>query len=97
MRRTIMGVIAAATLLLILGLGLSGCGPKPPCEGATVMQVQSAQDECAATTDQLDVAREERAQLEASVSETRSEISQLENAPSDLVRRLEELKKGSGR
>ncbi len=92
-----MGVIAAATLLLTLGLGLSGCGPKPPCEGATVTQVQSAQDECAATMDKLDAAREERAQLEAEVSETRSETAQLGGAPSDLARRLEELKKGSGR
>ena len=88
---------ALAAFLLILGLGLVGCGPKPPCEGATVTDVQSVQDECAAATDELEQARENRANLEVEVTETRSEIAALEGQPADLAGRLHDLKKGSGR
>ncbi len=97
MARKTMQFFAFAVLLLCLGLALVGCGPKPPCEGATVTQVQSAQDECAAATDQLNSARDDRAKLEADVASTKSEISQLEGKPADLADQLEELKKGSGR
>jgi septal ring factor EnvC (AmiA/AmiB activator) len=97
MARKTMQFFAFAALLLCLGFALVGCGPKPPCEGATVTQVQSAQDECAAATDQLNTARDERAQLEADVTATKAEISGLEGKPAELADRLEELKKGSGR
>ena len=33
---------ALAALLLVLGVALIGCGPKPPCEGADVTSVRSA-------------------------------------------------------
>jgi septal ring factor EnvC (AmiA/AmiB activator) len=88
---------ALAALLLVLGAALIGCGPKPPCEGADVTAVQSAQDECAAATGELDAARAERAGLEAEVASTRAEISALEGQPESLAARLHELKKGSGR
>ena len=91
------GFIALVALLLVLGLGLMGCGPKPPCEGASVTSVQSAQDECAAATDELAQAREERANLEAEVTDTKAEIAGLEGQPASLADRLHDLKKGSGR
>ena len=97
MARRTRGLLAFAAWLLILGTMLPGCGPKPPCEGATVTDVQSAQDECAAATDELEGARAERAELEAQVTETKSEIAQLEGTPSELADRLHDLKKGSGR
>ncbi len=84
-------------LILVVGAGLVGCGPKPPCEGADVTAVQSAQDECAAATDELDAARTERAGLEGEVAETRAEIVALEGQPGALAERLHELRKGSGR
>ena len=95
MAKRTAGFLALAAL--VLALGMAGCGPKPPCEGATVTQVQSAQDECDAATAELEAAREERAELEAQVTKTKSEISQLEGQPDALAHRLEELKKGSGR
>jgi septal ring factor EnvC (AmiA/AmiB activator) len=97
MARSMAGLLALALLLLVLGAGLSGCGPKPPCEGAAVTQVQSAQDECAAAEDELQAAREERAGLEAELTQTRSEMAGLEGKPAELERRLHDLKKGSGR
>ncbi len=97
MSRQTWGSVALAALLLVLGVGLVGCGPKPPCEGASVTSVQSAQDECAAVTDKLDTARASRADLEAELTETRSELSALEGQPAALAERLHELKKGSGR
>ncbi len=97
MARRNMLFVAFAALLLCLGIALVGCGPKPPCQGATVTQVQSAQDECAAATDQLNTARDGRAELEAEVASTKAEISQLEGQPAQLADQLEELKKGSGR
>jgi septal ring factor EnvC (AmiA/AmiB activator) len=97
MARSMAGPLALAALVLVLGFGLSGCGPKPPCAGATVTQVQSAQDECAAAEDGLETAREERAELEANLAETRGELAGLEGKPADLERRLHELRKGSGR
>lgn len=97
MARSVAGLLAFALLLLILGVGLSGCGPKPPCEGATVTQVQSVQDECATAQDELQAAREERADLEAEVAQAKSDIAELEGKPAELERRLHDLKKGSGR
>ena len=97
MARRTMWFLASAALLLTLGVALVGCGPKPPCEGATVTQVQSAQDECAAAEDELEAARSERAELEAEVATTKAEIAELEEQPADLADRLEDLRKGSGR
>jgi septal ring factor EnvC (AmiA/AmiB activator) len=97
MARSMAGLLALAFILLILGAGLSGCGPKPPCEGAAVTQVQSAQDECAAAKDELSAAREKRAGLEANLAQTRSELANLEGKPAELEHRLHDLKKGSGR
>jgi len=97
MARSVAGLLALATLLLILGLGLSGCGPKAPCAGATVTQVQSAQDGCASAEDELQAAREERADLEADLAQAKSDMSGLEGKPAELERRLHDLKKGSGR
>ncbi len=92
-----MRFFALAALLLVLGVALAGCGPKPPCEGADVTAVQAAQDECAAMNDELDGARDARADLEADVASARAEISALESQPGALAARLHELKKGSGR
>lgn len=97
MARKTVWFLASAALLLTLGVALVGCGPKPPCEGATVIQVQSAQDECAAAEDELEAARGTREQLEADVATTKAEITELEGQPVDLADRLDELKKGSGR
>lgn len=97
MARTTMRYIALAALLLILGAALTGCGPKPPCDGADVTAVQSLQDECAAANDELDETRDARAALEADVTSTKAEIAALEGQPNDLAARLHELKKGSGR
>lgn len=97
MARTTKRYIALAALLLVLGAALTGCGPKPSCEGTDVTAVQSAQDECAAANDELDEARDTRAALEADVTSTRAEIAALEGQPNDLAARLHELKKGSGR
>ncbi len=91
------GVIALATLLLVLSMSLLGCGPKPPCEGVYVTEVQAAQDEFDAATVELEGVRAERADLEAGVAAAKSEISELETMPVDLGARLNELKKGSGR
>ena len=97
MAKRTAGFLALAVLGLALGMLMAGCGPKPPCEGATVTQVQSAQDECDAANAELEAAREERAELEAEVTKTKTDISQLEGQPDALASRLEELKKGSGR
>jgi septal ring factor EnvC (AmiA/AmiB activator) len=97
MARKTVWFFALATLLLVVGSVLVGCGPKPPCEGATVVQVQSAQDECAVATDELNAARDTRAELEADVAATKAEIAQLEGKPSELADQLDELMKGSGR
>ena len=97
MARTTKRYIALAALLLVLGVALIGCGPKPACEGADVTSVQSAQDECAAATDELDEARDSRAGLEAEFASARAEIATLEGQPDGLAARLHELRKGSGR
>ena len=97
MARSTAGLLALAALLLILGVGLSGCGPKAPCAGATVTEVQSAQDECASAEDGLQAAREERADLEADLAQAKSELAELEGKPAELEGRLHDLKKGSGR
>ena len=97
MARKTKRYIALAALLLVLGVALIGCGPKPACEGADVTSVQSAQDECAAATDELDEARDTRTGLEAEVASTKAEIAALEDQPDGLAARLHELKKGSGR
>jgi septal ring factor EnvC (AmiA/AmiB activator) len=97
MGRKHRGPVALALLIAVVIVGAVGCGPKPPCEGADVTMVRSAQDECASATDELGKARDERAGLEEQVADTRSEISSLQGQPAALEERLHELKKGSGR
>ena len=97
MAKKTWGGLALATLLLVLCMSVLGCGPKPPCEGVYVTEVQAGQDECDAATAEVEAARTERADLEAEVTAVRSEISELENQPAELEARLHELKKGSGR
>ncbi len=96
MAKTSRWFIALAASLLLLSIGVVGCGPKPPCE-VMPTEVQAAQDECDAATAELDEAREERAELEAEVAETNAEIRELEGQPDELAARLHELRKGSGR
>jgi len=88
---------ALAALLLVLGVALIGCGPKPPCEGADVTAVRAAQDECAALTDELNAAQGARAELEGELASMEAELDQLEGQPAALAERLHELQKGSGR
>jgi hypothetical protein len=99
MARTAGGLLGLGVLLLLLGTALVGCAPKPPCDGATEIDVETAQDQCAAATDQLEQARGERAALEAELTEVKAEMSKLEGegTPSELASYLEELRKGSGR
>ena len=97
MARKTGGVLTLVTLLLVLSAMLMGCGPKPPCEGVYVTEVQAAQDEFDAATAELEDVRTARADLEAEVAAARSEISELESQPAALEARLNELKKGSGR
>ena len=97
MARMSVGFLALAALFLLLGVAGTGCGPKPPCAGANVTQVQEAKDECAAAEDKLAGTRETRAGLEESVAAAKSEAAELAGRPADLSARLEELKKGSGR
>ena len=97
MARKTGGVLVLATLLLVLSMSLLGCGPKPPCEGVYVTEVQAAQAESDAATAELEGVRAERADLEADVAAARSEISELTAKPAELEARLNELKKGSGR
>jgi len=92
-----VGFLALAALFLLLGVAGVGCGPKPPCTGASVTQVQEAKDECAAAQDQLAAKREARAGLEEKVAATKSDAARLEGRPAELSAQLEELKKGSGR
>jgi septal ring factor EnvC (AmiA/AmiB activator) len=91
------GMRVALAALLLLGVALAGCGPKPPCEGADVTSVRAAQDECAALTDELDAARASRAELDGELTSVRSEIRNLSGQPAALADRLHELQKGSGR
>lgn len=97
MARMSVGFLALAALFLLLGVAGTGCGPKPPCTGASVTQVQEARDDCAAAEDKLVGTRETRAGLEESVAAAKSEAAELAGKPADLSARLEELKKGSGR
>ena len=97
MARMSGGLIALAALFLLLGVVGVGCGPKPPCAGASVTQVQEAKDECAAAQDQLASNRETRAGLEEKVAATKSETARLAGRPAELSAQLAELKKGSGR
>ncbi len=97
MARKTGGILTLATLLLVLSAMLMGCGPKPPCEGVYVTEVQAAQDEFDAASAELEDVRAARADLEVEVAAARSEISELESQPAALEARLNELKKGSGR
>jgi len=96
MAKTSRWFIALTASLLLLSIGVVGCGPKPPCE-VMPTEVQAAQDGCDAASGELDEARDARAELEADVAEMNAEIRELEGEPDELAARLHELKKGSGR
>lgn len=97
MARTIGRFFALGALAMLLYLCFVGCGPKPPCEGASIVSVQTAQDECSAAGEELEGARQQRASLEGEVTEAKAELSKLKGTPVELSGYLEDLKKGSGR
>ncbi len=74
----------------------AGCGPKPQCPVAPE-SVKQAQKETAKVEVELNKAIAERSALEKELSEKQARLEELKNKPELLRKKLEALKKGSGR
>lgn len=88
-------------VILVLALGvlvafILGCGPKPPCP-VPMSEVKSAQDKTAATEEALSKVQAEKASLEKELAGKQATLDGLKGKPADLERKLDNLKKGSGR
>ncbi len=92
--RRIWVVVAVAGLVLV-GLTI-GCGPKPPCPVAPEV-VKQSQAETAKVESDLAEATAERQRLEKELSEKQARLSELRGKPDELKKKLEALKRGSGR
>jgi septal ring factor EnvC (AmiA/AmiB activator) len=92
-RRMWVVSVLAGVLLLMLAVG---CGPKPPCPVGPQVVKQAQAETKQAETD-LAEAVAEREALEKELSEKQAELQSLRGKPEELEKKLEALKKGSGR
>jgi peptidoglycan hydrolase CwlO-like protein len=92
--RRIWVVVAVVCALLVLMT--VGCGPKPPCPVGPEV-VKQAQSKTAGAESSLAEATAERERLERELSEKQANLEQLKGKPEELKKKLEVLKKGSGR
>jgi septal ring factor EnvC (AmiA/AmiB activator) len=92
-RRVVVLFLVLSALLLMLAVG---CGPKPPCP-VTPGAVKQAQAETEKFQSEQAATEAEIEELEKELAAKQAELEQLRGKPEELEKRLEELKKGSGR
>ena len=92
-RRVLAVVLVVGALLLTCCIG---CGPKPPCPVPPDV-VKQAQDKTEEVQGDLAGAEAERMALEEELKEKEAKLQQLRGKPEELEKKLDTLKKGSGR
>jgi hypothetical protein len=85
--------LLAGALLFVFAVG---CGPKPPCPVGTEV-VKEAQMQTQQAETGLAEAVAERERLETELSAKQAELQSMRGKPDELEKKLEALKKGSGR
>jgi peptidoglycan hydrolase CwlO-like protein len=88
--------VVLAVALGVLIAFILGCGPKPPCP-VPMSEVKSAQDQTAAAEDALSKVQTEKAGLEKDLAQKQASLDSLKGKPAELEKKLDNLKKGSGR
>lgn len=89
------GVVALVALGVLVAFIL-GCGPKPPCP-VPMSEVKGAQDKAAAVEEALSKAEAEKASLEKDLAQKQTSLESLKGKPAEMEKKLDNLKKGSGR
>jgi cell division protein FtsB len=92
-RRVVALCLILGTLLLVSAMG---CGPKPPCP-VPVEQVKQAQASTQGVQDEGAATKAEIDKMEKELAAKKAELQQLQGKPEELEKKLENLKKGSGR
>ncbi len=92
-RRVVTVSFVLGTLLLMFAVG---CGPKPPCP-VPPEQVKQAQAETDQVQSELANTDAELEKVQKELTAKQAELQQLQGKPGELEKKLEELKKGSGR
>jgi peptidoglycan hydrolase CwlO-like protein len=92
-RRGVAVLVVVGAFVALLAVG---CGPKPPCPVAPSV-VKEALDKTAAAEASLSQAQTEKAALEKQLADKQAQLASLKGKPDDLQRKLDNLKKGSGR
>lgn len=91
-RRGVILVVALGVLVAFI----LGCGPKPPCP-VPMSEVKSAQDKTATAEGALSKVQAEKASLEKELAGKQATLDSLKGKPDELGKKLDNLKKGSGR
>ena len=88
----LVGLVALGVLVAFV----VGCGPKPPC-AVPPTQVKDAQAKTAGVQDSLSKVQAEKASLEKTLAQKQADLARAKTMPDDLQKKLDNLKKGSGR
>lgn len=88
----VVAAVVGAFLLIVA----AGCGPKPPCPVGPEV-VNKAQHDTQKVESDLAAATAEREKLQKELSDKQAQLDQLKGKPEELRKKLEALKKGSGR
>lgn len=88
--------VVLAVVGALLALSAMGCGPKPPCPVGPDA-VRQAQEATEKVQSELGAATAERERLEKELKDKQATLDSLKGKPDELEKKLEALKKGSGR
>ena len=94
-----MRITVASLLIMLVGCSalLSlGCSQVPPCKVSPIEIEETREDDKILDKD-LEDANERAKQLQARLNEKKGELDEKKKIPPELRKKLDELKKGSGR
>jgi len=92
-RRTTIALILLFTILAPLVLG---CSSAPPCTVSPI-EIEETREDVKNLDESLQKAKEKMRGLQAKLDEKKKEYQAKKDKPAELRKKVEELKKGSGR
>jgi hypothetical protein len=81
---------------LIVGVGLSGCAKVPPCTVSPI-NIEETREDAKLLDQDLIEARARAKQLSEELASKKADLESKKDKPAELRRRVDDLKKGSGR
>ena len=92
----LLGMGACCMFLLAVVFLCGGCGEAPPCRTSLVMLDETRLDAETYEQEAAETAKN-AAELEKKLSDKKGDIEEIKDQPAELRKKVDDLKKGSGR